>query len=132
MTDVEQWERELTLTGAVARFEELRLREALADPDSSAAGAGGPTRAELLEALALGEAIRRKAAYGRQLTVRAARAAGASWAEIGRALGISRQSAWELHQRWIDGQAAGHGRTGEIGFDPDEARAARALAGDPD
>jgi len=131
MTTVEQCERELTLTTAVARFEELRLREALADPGIPA-GAGNPSRAELLEALALSEAIRRKAAYGRQLTVRSARAAGASWAEIGQALGISRQSAWEVHQRWIDGQEAGHGRTGEVGFGPDEAWAARAAAGEPD
>lgn len=32
-------------------------------------------------------------------TVAAAKAAGASWADIGRAVGISRQSA---HERWAD------------------------------
>jgi hypothetical protein len=34
-------------------------------------------------------------------TVTAAKAAGASWADIGRAVGISRQSA---HERWADKQ----------------------------
>ena len=34
-------------------------------------------------------------------TVAAAKAAGASWADIGRAVGISRQSA---HERWADKQ----------------------------
>ena len=74
--------------------------------------------------------IARKAGQGRQLTVRTARGAGASWAEIGRSLGATRQSAWEAHRRWIDGQAAQHGAIGEIGFDEQDAAAARALAGD--
>ena len=43
---------------------------------------------------------------------------------------MSRQSAWEAHRRWIDGQVAQRGTTGEIGFDDDDAAAARALAGD--
>ena len=77
---------------------DLRLRDSLAEPPLP--------RAETLELLALGEVIARKSGYGRQLTVRSARAAGASWAEIGSALGTTRQSAWEAHQRWIDGQAA--------------------------
>jgi hypothetical protein len=96
---------------------------------------GGPLpldRSEALELLALGEVIARKAGYGRQLTVRSARAAGASWAEIGTALGTTRQSAWEGHRRWIDGQAAQHGKVGQIGFDDAEAEAARTLAGRPD
>ena len=122
-------ERRLTLPAAVARFDELRAQEALADPDG-----GGPplTRAQSLELLALGEVIARKAGYGRQLTVRSARSAGASWADIGTALGTTRQSAWEGHRRWIDGQAAQHGTPGQIGFDAAEASAARELAGSPD
>jgi hypothetical protein len=64
--------------------------------------------------------------------VRSARAAGASWAEVGRALGSTRQSAWEAHRRWIDGQAAQHGQVGRLGFDADQAAAARDLAGHPD
>jgi hypothetical protein len=48
--------------------------------------------------------IARKAGYGRQLAVRSARAAGASWAQIGAALGTTKQSAWEAHARWLDAQ----------------------------
>src|SRR3954449_10301803 len=110
--DVEALEKQLTLTTAVARFEELRLRDSLAEPPL--------TRAETLELLALGEVVARKSGYGRQLTVRSARTAGASWAEIGSALGTTRQSAWEAHQRWIDGQAAAHGTVGRLGFDDED------------
>jgi hypothetical protein len=127
--DVDALDRSLALPAAVARFEELRTRDSLADPDG---GPPGLDRREALELLALGEVIARKVGYGRQLTVRSARAAGASWAEIGTALGTTRQSAWEGHRRWIDGQAAQHGEVGQIGFDAAEAKAARALAGSPD
>jgi hypothetical protein len=129
MVDVDTLEREHTLHSAVRRYEELRARDSLADPED----ADGPRpleRAEALELLALGEVIARRAGQGRQLTVRTARAAGASWAEIGQALGTTRQSAWEAHRRWIDGQAAQHGTVGEIGFDEADAAAARALAGE--
>ena len=119
--DVDALEQELTLPAAATRFEDLRLRDLLADPSLS--------RAEALELLALGEVIARKSGYGRQLTVRSARTAGASWAEIGSALGTTRQSAWEAHQRWIDGQAAQRGQVGQIGFDDQETAAARDLAG---
>ena len=46
-------------------------------------------------------AMRDYAQAGRRLdkTVAAARAAGATWADIGRAAGITRQSA---HERWVD------------------------------
>src|SRR3954470_18022352 len=121
--DVDALEKELTLPAAVARFEDLRLRDSLADPPL--------TRAEALELLALGEVIARKSGYGRQLTVRSARTAGASWADIGQALGTTRQSAWEAHQRWIDAQAAQRGEVGQIGFDDEDTAAARALAGGP-
>ena len=104
MLGIEELERRHTLASAVARFEDLRLRDSLADPPLG--------RDEALELLALGEVIARKSGYGRQLTVRSARSAGASWAEIGRALGTTRQSAWEAHRRWIDGQAAQHGEAG--------------------
>ena len=129
MADIEALDREHTLATAVQRFDELRGRDSLADPDDP----DGPrplSRAEALELLALGEVIARKAGQGRQLTGRTARGAGASWADIGQALGTTRQSAWETHRRWIDGQAAQRGAVGEIGFDEDDAAAARALAGD--
>jgi hypothetical protein len=96
MTTPEALEREHTLVTATARLDQLRMWEALGDP---ALG-----RQEALEALALSEVVARKTAYGRQLTVRAARQAGASWSEIGAALGVSKQSAWETHARWLDEQ----------------------------
>jgi hypothetical protein len=129
MADIDALDREHTLATAVQRFDELRGRDSLADADDP----DGPRplgRAEALELLALGEVIARKAAQGRQLTVRTARGTGSSWAEIGRALGTTRQSAWEAHRRWIDGQAAQRGTVGAIGWDEDDAAAARALAGD--
>src|SRR4051794_41894025 len=95
MADIEALEKELTLSAAVARFEDLRLRDSLADPPLR--------RAEALELLALGEVIARKSGYGRQLTVRSARTAGASWADIGQALGTTRQAAGEAHRRGVGG-----------------------------
>jgi hypothetical protein len=120
MTTPDALEREVTLRTAVARFDHLRSRDE------------APGRHEALELLALGEVIARKAAYGRQLDVRAARAAGASWSQIGAALGTSKQAAWEAHTRWIDEQADQHGRTGFVGLDEAEAAAARATAGELD
>ena len=123
-----------TLATAVARYNDLRTQDLLApaaDGDDPP-GAAPLTKQEALELLALGEVIARKAAYGRQLTVRSARAAGASWSEIGAALGTTKQSAWEGHSRWIDQQASQHGRPGYVGMDEQETAAARALAGNAD
>jgi hypothetical protein len=149
-------EHNFTLLTAAGRHDELRTREALAPtayeaanaagsgpapsnsglaPDSSAAsdpGAAPLTRDEALELLALSEVIARKASYGRQLTVRSARWAGASWSQIGAALGTTKQAAWEAHNRWIDGQAEQHRRSGYQGLDADDVAAARALAGQSD
>lgn len=125
MTSPDEVERRTTLLTAVARYDQLRTRDALADPPLE--------HAEALELLALGEVIARKASYGRQLGVRSARSAGASWAEIGAALGTSKQAAWEAHGRWIDEQVEQHRQAGHRGFDPGGAAAARDLAGpDPD
>ena len=124
--DPDRLEREHTLASAVRRYEELRARDSLADPDDPQ-GPRPLSREEALELLALGEVIARRAGQGRQLTVRTARTAGASWAQIGRSLGATRQSAWEAHRRWIDAQVAQHGQVAEMGFDADEATAARAL-----
>lgn len=138
MTTPEELERQFTLLGATARYDDLRTRDALAgppEPDDRGATAhlAAPplTREETLELLALGEVIARKAGYGRQLAVRRARATGASWSQIGAALGTSKQAAWEAHARWIDEQAAQHGRTGYEGFTDADAAAARRLAGEP-
>jgi hypothetical protein len=111
-----------------------------ASPDPGAAlglgaapdpGAAPLTREEALELLALSEVIARKASYGRQLTVRSARWAGASWSQIGAALGTTKQAAWEAHNRWIDGQAEQHRRSDYQGLDAHDVAAARALAGQP-
>jgi hypothetical protein len=110
MTTPDAVEQQFTLLTAVARYEHLRTRDTLAprgDPDGGAEPQAAPlSREEALEMLALAEVIARKAGYGRQLGVRTARAAGASWAQIGAALGTSKQSAWETHTRWVDDQAA--------------------------
>jgi hypothetical protein len=75
----EELERHFTLLTAAARYDALR---------------------------ALGEVLARKAGYGRQLGVRTARAVGASWSQIGAALGTSKQAAWETHTRWLEDQEA--------------------------
>ncbi|MEU8077977.1 hypothetical protein AB0B31_21270 [Catellatospora citrea] len=124
MTSPDELEREHTLQTAVARYNDLRMREALAEP--------GLTADESLQLLALGELIIRKAAYGRQLSVRSARSSGASWAQIGAALGMTRQSAWEAHTRWINDQAEQFRSTGISGFDAEQEAKARDLAGDGD
>ena len=129
MTTPQSIEPQYTLQTAVARLDELRVRESLAGAGSDAEALD---RAGLLELLALSEVVARKAAYGRQLTVRAAREAGASWSQIGAALGTSKQAAWEAHTRWIDAQAAAYGQPGRMGFDEVDVAQARAVAGDPD
>ncbi|MGQ7296710.1 hypothetical protein [Quadrisphaera sp. KR29] len=126
MTTPTALEREHTLLTAAARYDALRRQE-IADSAGVDTALGDPTSA--LELLALSEVLVRKAGYGRQLTIRAARAAGASWAQIGQALGVSRQSAWEGHQRWIDEQVRQHARADHQGMDDEEAAAARELAG---
>jgi hypothetical protein len=125
----EDLERQFTLRTAAVRYDELRTRDAIAPPGS---GAGELSREETLEMLALGEVLARKAGYGRQLGVRSARAAGASWSQIGAALGTTKQSAWESHARWIDEQATQGDRTGFEGMSEADAAASRALAGNPD
>ncbi len=122
MTSPAEVESRHTLRTAVARYEELRSREVL---DGLAAD-------DVLELLALSEVIARKAGYGRQVSVRNARAAGASWTAIGRALGTTKQAAWEAHTRWIDTQSAQHRGSGHEDFDDAETAAARRLAGAPD
>jgi hypothetical protein len=128
-------EARFTLLTAVARYDELRTRESLSSPKGDELPPDPDfaplTREESLELLALGEVIARKAAYGRQLSVRSARQAGASWTQVGAALGTSKQAAWEAHGRWIDEQGRQHGRAGSIGWDDQDVAAARALAGEP-
>jgi hypothetical protein len=136
MTSPEEIERQHTLRTAVARYEELRAREILADSaDGTAPEVADAERLpahEVLELLALSEVIARKAGYGQQFAVRTARAAGASWASIARALGMSKQAAWDAHTRWIDAQSDAHRATGHEGLGPDEVARLRRMAGSPD
>ncbi len=107
-------ERRHTLSTATTRYDELRMRDALAAMTGEHDGnAPALTRDEALEMLALSEVVIRKAGYGRQSMVRSARGAGASWTQIGSALGSTKQAAWESHNRWMEEQ----GRTGYEGFD---------------
>ena len=129
-TSPDELERQHTLSTATTRYDELRMRDALATMNDD--GLPALTREESLELLALSEVIVRKAGYGRQATVRTAREAGASWTQIGAALGTSKQAAWEAHTRWIEDQARQHEQTGYQGLDPDQVGQARGLAGRPD
>src|SRR5262249_10821292 len=104
MTTPASLEQQHTLATAVAPYDELRMQALQAPgvddlPAEEPPGHGPLSREEALELLALSEVIARKAAYGRQLTVRSARTAGASWTQIGAALGTTKQSAWEAHSR---------------------------------
>jgi hypothetical protein len=132
MVTPDELESRFTLLTAAARYDELRVREALASAADDDTGGPALTREESLELLALGEVLARKAAYGRQLSVRSARRAGASWAQIGASLGTSKQAAWEAHGRWIDDQAEQHRRSGYEGLGPGDVATARALAGEPE
>jgi hypothetical protein len=136
MTAPRAIESQHTLRTAVARFEELRTRESLAgsatDRSPDVAGAERLSPEEMLELLTLGEVIARKVRYGRQLTIRDARAAGASWSTIGRALDMTKQAAWEAHTRWLDEQAAAHRGSDLEGLDDGDITRARAAAGSPD
>lgn len=141
MATPDELELHYTLLSAAARLDALRTHEALAssfgaqdaeEPGDAGGGARPLTREEALELLALGEVLARKAAYGRQLSVRSARRAGASWTQIGAAVGTSKQAAWEAHNRWIDEQAKRDRDPGHWGMDADEVEAARTLAGEPD
>ncbi len=137
MSTPDDLERHFTLLTAVARYEALRTRDALAASDDDDGVTDGVTdavpltRDEALEMLALSEVIARKVVYGRQLSVRSARRAGASWTQIGAALGTSKQAAWETHNRWIDEQAKREDTPGHWGWDDNDVAAARALAGEP-
>ena len=131
MTSPDELESQHTLSTATTRYDELRMRDALASMHEHGDGRL-LTRAETLEMLALSEVVIRKAGYGRQAMVRSARAAGASWTQIGTALGSSKQAAWEAHNRWIEDQARQHERTGYEGLDPAQIAEERDLAGRPD
>src|SRR5262245_52336357 len=126
MSTPDELERDFTLLTAAARHALLSGRDSGVDAEQAPL-----SRDEALELLALGELIARKAGYGRQRAVRTARAAGASWSQIGAALGTSKQAAWEAHARWIEDQATQRWNSGYEGLSEQDASSARALAGDP-
>jgi hypothetical protein len=134
MTTPDDLERQHTLLTAAKRYDHLRTIDALANAAADLVGSDSPapSREESLEMLALGEVLARKAAYGRQLGVRRARSAGATWSQIGAALGTTKQSAWEAHMRWIEEQAAVHGASGYAGYDQADVDEARRVAGEPE
>jgi hypothetical protein len=137
MTSPQELHAQHTLRTAVARYDDLRARDALAagaveDDAAEVAAAEGLSQAEILEMLALSQVIAGKAGYGQQLAVRSAREAGASWSAIGRALDVSKQAAWEAHTRWIEDQAAQHRASGYQGLDDLSVARAKRLAGPPD
>jgi hypothetical protein len=109
MTTPDELERLHTLSSATTRYDELRLREAMATV-SADREAPGLCLAETLELLALGEVMIRKVSYSRAAMVRSARTAGASWTQIGAALGSSKQAAWEAYRRVADEQAGAEAR----------------------
>ncbi|GIF19487.1 hypothetical protein BJ973_006532 [Actinoplanes tereljensis] len=81
------------------------MRDAMAAMAGDSHGNSPPlSKDDALEMLALSEVVIRKAGYGRQSMVRSARGAGASWTQIGTALGSSKQAAWESHNRWLEEQ----------------------------
>ena len=104
MISADDLERQHTLSTATTRYDELRMRDALATVTSQEDGTFPLSRTETLEMLALSEVIIRKIGYGRQASVRTARHAGASWTQIGAALGSTKQAAWEAHNRWTEEQ----------------------------
>ena len=97
-------EREHTLSTATTRYDELRMRDALAAMAGDGRRGAPLSRDEALEMLALSEVVIRKAGNRRQAMVRAARGTGASWAQIGAALGSTKQAAWQAHHRWAEQQ----------------------------
>lgn len=137
MVRPEELDTQVTLRTAVARYEQLRALESLTDDsleteNALSAPSGALSQGQALELLALSEVISRKASYGRQLTVRSARLAGASWSAIGQALGTTKQAAWEAHTRWIDDQGHQHQTSGHSGLSELEVARARRLAGRPE
>lgn len=137
MPTADELETRHTLLTAVTHYDDLRMRDTLAataarmnlDHPERTIEAPALGKDDALQLLALGEAIIRKARYGRQLAVRSARAAGASWSQIGEALGMSKQAAWEAHSRWIDALAAAHRHREDEGPDDARGKDARRLTG---
>jgi hypothetical protein len=123
-------ESEFTLTTAATRLDFLSRRDTGGsalntvhddDEDHWNAMKGLDTSLdtyEALELLALGEVIARKAHHSRLIGIRAALRGGASWEEIGRALGVAPDIAYDSFAQAIAEE-----------LDAEEAAMARELAG---
>ena len=123
-------ESEFTLTTAATRLDFLSRRDSGGsalntvhddDEDHWDAMKGLDTSLdtyEALELLALGEVISRKAHHSRLIGTRAALRGGASWEEIGQALGVAPDVAYDSFAQAIAEE-----------LDADEAAMARELAG---
>ena len=131
----EALEPEFTLTTAATRLDFLSRRDNGDPALNSVAEVGeddwSPIRDaatsldvhESLELLALGEVIARKAHGSRLIGMRAALRGGASWAQIGAALGLTPAEAWDAYQAVIESSAA------QRALNRDAAESARHLAG---
>jgi hypothetical protein len=130
----EALEPEFTLTTAATRLDFLSRRDngdttlntVLEEDDDDEVGSWASIRDadmqldvhESLELLALGEVVSRKAHDSRLIGIRAALRGGASWDEIGAALGTSPDAAYDAFSESIAQQ-----------LDDDAAASARELAG---
>jgi len=125
----EALEPEFTLTTAATRLDFLSRRDkgettlnTVRDADDENSWASFRDTSldtyEALELLALGEVVSRKAHGSQLIGIRAALRGGASWEQIGDALGVPADFAWESFHDAIAEQ-----------LDADAAAAARELAG---
>ena len=119
---------EFTLTTAATRLDFLSRRDngettlnTVRDDDENGWASFRDTSLdtdEALELLALGEVVARKAHDSQLIGIRAALRGGASWDQIGEALGVPADVAWESFNDAVAEQ-----------LDADAAAAARELAG---
>ncbi len=124
----EALEPEFTLTTAATRLDFLSRRDkgettlnTVRDDDENGRASFRDTSLdtyEALELLALGEVVSRKAHDSQLIGIRAALRGGASWEQIGEALGVPPDCAWESFHDAIAER-----------LDDDAAAAARELAG---
>ena len=124
----EALEPEFTLTTAATRLDFLSRRDngettlnTVRDDDENGWASFRDTSLdtyEALELLALGEVVSRKAHDSQLIGIRAALRGGASWDQIGDALGVPAEFAWETFNDAIAEQ-----------LDAESAAAARELAG---
>lgn len=87
----------------VDRYLDLSLRDVTATATVTSAAL---TAAERIELLTVGAAVARHVTLGRQVAVRRALLAGATWLQIATAHGVTARAARRDFRAWIDGQAA--------------------------